>query len=706
MRRRSLLLSLPALLAIAITIAGQGVTRSLKPGTGSETTLSGGQKHSYIIAVEKDQFVELTVEQRHIDVVVRVFLPEEKLLAEFDTPTGTEGFEHVEFVAEASGNYRIEVSQLPGGDGSGQYQIKLEELRKATEQELQSAKNERSRKTKGLALLTETTQYVDQLRLPETRVEIRIKAAQLMWESDQKRASKLIGQAIDDVKEMIAQMTESDEADYESYQKVTQLRQRLIRALAARDPESALKFLQSTRIPAELTVSDGQSDPELGLEFQLTNQVVAADPKRAFELAQDLLKRTSSVMLIETLNRLAPKDRELAVRLAHDMAAKLVRQDLIKTREAAYLTASLLNLVRSSHTVAKNNGDGAVTSRLLSDDDYRDLFLKLVGEVMSYSLPSPMVYTQDLDAVRSLASVIRQMPAELKTYAVDRAPAVEKKLAQLIGQADQLSYDWQKYQTAINVPSVDTALESVAEAPAQMRDYLYQQVATRVANSGDMARARQIISERMTSPSQRQTALHALQQQAITSAADKGRFDEALTLLSKLRPGAERDGLVTQVLDQLEPGIKKQLALQYLVQGKNLITSSPRAENQEQMYSLLEIARIFASYDLNQAFEIVEPLLGQFNEVSAAAVTMNGFNQDYYRDGELITSSENPISETANQFSETLATLAMFDFDRAKTAAEGINRLDVRIRIFLLMAQRTMAISLEPDEATAYNSNE
>jgi hypothetical protein len=60
----------------------------------------------------------------------------------------------------------------------------------------------------------------------------------------------------------------------------------------------------------------------------------------------------------------------------------------------------------------------------------------------------------------------------------------------------------------------------------------------------------------------------------------------------------------------------------------------------------------------------------------------------------------------ANQFSETLAALAMFDFDRAKATTDGLNRLDVRIRVFLLIAQHTMEIPLEPDESMGYNSHE
>jgi hypothetical protein len=363
-------------------------------------------------------------------------------------------------------------------------------------------------------------------------------------------------------------------------------------------------------------------------------------------------------------------------------------------------------VVRSTQVVTSSNGDGAASGRIISDQDYRDLFLKLVAEVMSYSSSSTAGYTPEHDAMRSLAAVIRQMPNELKTYAADRAASVDKKVFELIGQTDQPLADWQRYQTTINSAPVETALESVTEAPVQMRDYLYQQVATRIATSGDMARARQIVSEHVTNPAQRQVALYTLQQQEVNSAVEKGRYEEALRLLGKFRSATERDGMVTQILDQLSPGVKKQLALQYLAQGKNMITSGPRAGDQEQMHNLLALARVFARYDVNQAFEIVEPLLDQFNEVSAAAVTMNGFDRDYYREGELINSNDNPLAQMANQFSDTLATLAMFDFDRAKIAAEGLNRLDVRIRVFLLIAQRTMEIPLEPEEPMGYNSSE
>jgi hypothetical protein len=68
---------------------------------------------------------------------------------------------------------------------------------------LQVHKNESTRKAKGLALVIETSQSFDQFRLPETRVTMRIKAAQLLWPSDEKKASALMAQAIETVKQMV-----------------------------------------------------------------------------------------------------------------------------------------------------------------------------------------------------------------------------------------------------------------------------------------------------------------------------------------------------------------------------------------------------------------------------------------------------------------------------------------------------------------------
>jgi len=363
-------------------------------------------------------------------------------------------------------------------------------------------------------------------------------------------------------------------------------------------------------------------------------------------------------------------------------------------------------LARTQQQIVKQNGDGADHGGFLSDEEFRELFLKVVADMLAFSVPDATFYTPDLDNARVLAATIRQLDAEVKKYAADRAGMIEKRVADLTGPAIQMPPEWQRYQNAASNESVDVALDTIAQAPTTMRDYLYQQVVTRVATGGDVPRAQQIIAERISNPTQRDQALYNLRQQAVTAAAEKGQIDEALRLLSKFKTVSERVSLLTQILEHIGPETKRSLAVQYIEQAKDLITTSARAQDEQQMDMLLEIAGTLARYDANRAFQIVDPLIDQFNEISVAAVSMNGFGHDFYDDGELITSNDNPVASAANQLSNALATLAMFDFDRAKIAAEGIQRMDVRLSVFLAIAQRTLEIEIETPDGAGYGSNQ
>lgn len=704
MRGFSLLFFIPILFLSGIPSAAQGPSTALQTGSLVEKDLRPGQTHSYSVNLEKEQFLQLAIQPADMDIVVRVYLPDGKLLREI-TELGEE-VGYVELVGEFSGTYRFEiVSNAAANAAPTHYQLKVAELRKATEEELRAQKNENTRKAKGLALLVETAQHLDQYRRPENQVEMELEAAQLLWPSDEKQAQKLMAQAMETVKQVIARPADP-ESESDDSQLGMKLRTEVIRVVALHDPEAALSFLRATRQSVE-TPSPiyGQSDPEIQLESTLVNQVIAADPKRAFELAEDMLKRSFSSQLIETLNRLWLKDQELATRLAHAMVKRIESQDLIKTREAANLAGGLLQLLRTAQQIQKQNGDGVDQRGLLSEDEFRELFLKTVEDMLGFSPPNVTFYTPELDNARLLAATIRQLDTEVKTYAADRAAMIEKKVAELTGPAVQMPAEWQRFQNAANNESVDVALDTIADAPTTMRDYLYQQVVTRVATGGDVPRAQQIIAERISNPTQREQALYNLRQQAVTAAAEKGSIDEALRLASKFKT-QERINLITQILEHIGPQTKRSLAVQYIEQAKNLITTSARAQDAQQMDMLLQIAATLARYDANRAFQIVDPLIDQFNEISAAAVSMNGFGHDFYDDGELITSNDNPVSSAADELSSTIATLAMFDFDRAKIAAEGIQRMDVRLSVFLAIAQRTLEIEIETPDGAGYGYNQ
>lgn len=109
--------------------------RLLEQGKPIERELKGGEAHAYQVALTAGQYLRAVVEQRGIDVVVTLFGPDGKKLLEVDSPNGTQGPETVVLVAEAPGVYRMEV-RSPGKDApGGRYEVKLEELRAATEQD-------------------------------------------------------------------------------------------------------------------------------------------------------------------------------------------------------------------------------------------------------------------------------------------------------------------------------------------------------------------------------------------------------------------------------------------------------------------------------------------------------------------------------------------------------------------------------------------
>ena len=681
----SLLLNEPA--------RAQRQTDSLQLGVSVERTLERGQSQSFGISLEQDQFLQLVVDQHGIDVVVRVFSPTGKMLGEFDSPNGTEGPENVSLISAMAGVYRINVAPLSEGEdvARGRFEIRILEIRPATPQELQADRNQEALKIKGLALLTEVTENLEQIHLPQTRVRAQLQAAQLLGTSDEKLAGKLVAAAVEGAKEYLAQVGSDDQDYYQTYGQAMQLRQEVLQVLRFRDPEMALSFLYSTNtLPSP---DPGQEinyrNQDLQFEVSLAGQIIGSDPKRALQIAEDTLKKGYSYNLVEVINRLRSSDPESAARLAKEVAAKLQGERLLKSQEATNLAINLLRIAHS--TGGRTDASPAKTEvPLLSEQEYRDLFEKTLSEALSYSVPPSNVYSIERDTTQNILNSLKSMTTEMAGSSAVSVAAVEKKITELNAAIDPQSARWQKYYETINSGSLDAGLESVAQAPREMKDQLYQQLAQKAAGAGDFERARQILKEHIPNLSQRRQALLNLEQQTIQIEASKGRIEEALRIVSTLRTSKQRAAILSQIVNQIGPGQKRAAALNLLEQARSLVGPSVRVESQEEMSALLEIGRAFARYDPKRAFEIVEPILIQFNEMSAAASVLDGFGQQYYQDGELIMQNGNSVANTATQLMGTLASLAIANFDRAKAVADRVERPEVRIGAYLAIAQQTI----------------
>jgi len=105
--------------------------------------LAAGESHSYLFRLEPGQYVRLRAEQRGIDVALDLFAPGGVLVAHVDSPSGTRGAERVSEVAKAAGDYRVEVKSEDASVKPGQYEMRIEDLRPATEEDRTRVQAER-----------------------------------------------------------------------------------------------------------------------------------------------------------------------------------------------------------------------------------------------------------------------------------------------------------------------------------------------------------------------------------------------------------------------------------------------------------------------------------------------------------------------------------------------------------------------------------
>jgi len=114
-RRHDLRPFLVALLVGALPPPAQQPMRAqnaveLGAGHAIEGEIAPGQTQTYDITLRTGQFARLTIEQPGNDLVERVLGPARDLVARFDSAWDSQDADRVEFVAESSGVYRIEVS--------------------------------------------------------------------------------------------------------------------------------------------------------------------------------------------------------------------------------------------------------------------------------------------------------------------------------------------------------------------------------------------------------------------------------------------------------------------------------------------------------------------------------------------------------------------------------------------------------------------
>ena len=678
-------------LTFSITVSLQPNIRSqdqvveLRTGQTIERTLKSGESHNFTVSLQENWILQLGVQQRGIDVVMRISSPEGRT-RDFDSPTGDQGVENVSFIATSAGQYTVSVSPLvhSGTESfSGRYELKVLDCRAATSDEVNLSKNIEANAAKGKALLKELIENVAQLKASPTKIGFQLRIASLLETIDTKVAKEMMYAAVEAFVDFVSALNEDDEDNYfPQYSIAVQLRDQLIQALTARDPDKALAFMRSSKMLLHLDkeVSEVEDKQESVYTLNIANQIAKSDPKRTYQMAQDALKKGYSAVLTNTLQALKETAPDLSEQLENQIIDKLTNETIIKNPDAVQLTNILL---RSS----SNQGVQGTTTGLVKADARVKLFDKLLAECLAYSPRKEINDNQVGSLVWTMLETLKSVgPAMNKRESV---AAVEKKFAEVSDSFYPQFRMMRDLQTNINGDSIEQSLEAINKAPQEMRDQLYQQVANNAAAKGELNKAREILTTHFGDNFQRKQLLRGLDQQVAYQSMSKGNVEEALRVIRSMPSAKMRSSMVAQIVAQLGDNLTKSAALSLLDQAHSILSPSMRARDAEEMAALMALGKAFLKYDSNRATEIIQPLIDQFNELASAARTLRTFAELEANDG-LFLAADDTGSGMVSVIPDVLGELAATNFDLARSLADRVNPVDVRLSSYIEMVRQTV----------------
>ena len=588
---------------------------------------------------------------------------------------------------------------------------------KANEAKTDQEKAQEALRKKALALLDEVLKEAAGLRLAENRIRIQLVAAGLLWKYDEKRARDLFKQVTDSYVELLAgedgASTSEAAPTTEGFQVATlgrypmghfernsgllqvryQLRQEILELLTNRDPRLAREFMLKTfqlfsRDPQVYSNTNG----EVVIEMNLAAQMVATDPKQALEIVEEHLEKGFPYGLANVLFQLRTKDREATVKLLAEIMKKLRTENLASNQEAATLVLQLLEM-EGEPDDAGSSSDGARTAPtiqpVLDEKTKRELMSMWATAALNQSVRKPgETEVENPDQPPLIASFEMMIP-KFEKYAPAHLPALRKKFAEYKSALPPQPRGYKEYEALVQNGDPQAMVDAAAKVSPELKDRLLIQAIMKVSGENEFDRARQMINEHIKDAGQRMQMLMNLDRQILQHATMQGKLDEARLRLSRL-PLEER---VTWLIQFGEAAIgrgDKKLGLQIMDEARGLL--GLQAENNTELNALLYLARSYAPIEPARSFDIIEPIVEQLNLLLSALVSIDGFESwQQFKDGELIATGSSVIANTTMQCARDLALLSRADFDRAKSAADRFDRVEVRMTARLFIVQGVLS---------------
>lgn len=468
----------------------------------------------------------------------------------------------------------------------------------------------------------------------------------------------------------------------------TSIRPAILRSIAECDAELALQSLYRTRPPMVEFAMNGSREKtnkigdtsvnltaiaqnEIALEQAIIRLAADQSPDRASALLKESLKKGLTTETFALLQRLNAKEPEEASRIANSVLETLVNTAFTKTNPPNYQGIALASTFLSDYIRTKGQDEK---------------FLKYDDAVMrSLEERTVALYLEQGNGAGYVSSDLLIRAAEkLSPGNVVRLKAQEKANAAKYGVSTvQRNEDLTKLMSS-NPTAERLVAESKNYSQDQRRQMLYS-AAYKMADRDDYGAAVALVNESFSDDVQ-ENAIQSLNWYYAHRLMNLGKYSEAERMMNEFPENNRNAALMT--LAQLVFDKDKEKNGAYAISILNRIRASmpERPLTQQEMGYLLQLVNAYTKIDPAQAFDMVEALVPQINELCDASVIITTFQGgSNMEQGEGIIVQGMPFAFYLDY--SVVQKLADKDLDRTEKFIEQFSRPEMRVNLKMQLAE-------------------
>jgi hypothetical protein len=528
------------------------------------------------------------------------------------------------------------------------------------------------------------------LRLAANRAYVLARAGKFLCKVDRDRATEQFRLAVGELATAQATVVDLRKGSNlaNDLNNSSSIRPTILRSVAECDAELALQSLNRTRPPMVESAMSGSREKtnkigdtsinftaiaqnETALEQSIIRLAAEQNPDRASALLKESLKKGLTSETFSLLQRLNAKEPEEASRIANSVVENLSSTAFAKTNPPNYQGLALVSTFLSDYIRTKGQDE-----KFLKYDD---------AAIRSLEERAVAMYLEQRNGAGYVSSDLLIKAAEkLSPGNVLRLRAQEKALtAKYGGITTSRSQEMSKLMSS-NPTAERLVSESKNYSPDERRQLLYS-AAYKFADRDDYSAAAALVNENF-SDDVLENAIQCLNWYYAHRLMNLGKYSEAERMMNDFPENNRNAALMSLAQVVFDKDKEKNGA--YAVSILNRIRASmpERPPTQQEMGYLLQLVNAYTKIEPEQAFDMVETLVPQINELCDASIVIASFQGgSNMEQGEGIVAQGLPYGFYVDY--SVIQKLADKDLDRTEKLIEQFSRPEMRVTLKMQLAE-------------------